>query len=56
MDCDVELLDQRLPELALDVRRTLPPWQKEIGPFAVTVGIAGIGLTVTVLKGEVAEQ
>lgn len=56
MDCDVELLDHRLPEVALEVSRTLPPWQKESGPFAVTLGVAGTGLTVTVLPVEVAEQ
>ena len=45
-----------LPLAALDVSVTLPPAQKVVGPPGVIVGVAGIGLTVTVVPAEVALQ
>lgn len=41
---------QTLPDVALDVKVTEPPEQNVVGPLAVTVGVAGIGLT-TILAG-----
>ena len=41
-----------LPLAALDVRVTLPPAQKVVGPPGVIVGVAGSGLTVTVVMAE----
>jgi xanthosine utilization system XapX-like protein len=38
----------------LDVRVTLPPVQNVVGPLGVIVGVAGIGLTVTVVIAEAA--
>ena len=38
-----------------EVKLTLPPSQKAIGPPAVMVGVAGNGVTVTVVPAEVAE-
>jgi hypothetical protein len=35
---------------------TDPPAQKEVGPPAVIVGVAGVGFTVTVVAADVAEQ
>lgn len=45
-------VDHRYPELTLDVRVTLPPAQKVVTPEAVIVGVAGMGLTVTVVARE----
>lgn len=56
MDCVVAPVDQVFPVEAEDVRVTEPPAQKEVGPLAVIVGIAGVGLTVTVVEADVAEQ
>lgn len=56
MDCVVAPVDQVFPVEAEDVRVTEPPAQKEVGPPAVIVGVAGVGLTVTVVEAEVAEQ
>src|SRR5437773_2007772 len=41
-----------LPDALLDVSRTLPPVQNVVGPPGVIVGVAGIGLTVTVVAAE----
>lgn len=35
-----------------DVRTTLPPLQKVIGPPAAMVGVTGVGFTVTVVPAE----
>ena len=43
-----------LPEALLEVRVTLPPAQKVVGPPGVIVGVAGIGLTVTDVWAEAA--
>jgi hypothetical protein len=45
-------VDHRYAELTLDVRVTLPPAQNVVAPEAVIVGVAGIGLTVTVVASE----
>jgi hypothetical protein len=36
---------QMLPEAALEVSVTLPPWQNVVGPFAVIVGIGKVQVT-----------
>jgi hypothetical protein len=51
----VALLLQRLPEAALDVRFTLPPAQKVVGPPGVMEGVGGVGFTVTVTGAETAD-
>ena len=38
-----------------EVKVTLPPSQKVVDPPAVMVGVAGNGVTVTVVPAEVAE-
>lgn len=43
----------KLPEADDEVSVTLPPWQKVVGPPALIVGVAGIGLTVTTIVFEV---
>ena len=42
--------------MELPVKVTLPPVQKVVAPPAEIVGVAGVGLTVTVVAVEVAEQ
>jgi hypothetical protein len=37
-------------------RVTLPPWQNVVLPPAVITGTVGLGLTVTLVVAEVAEQ
>lgn len=49
IDCVVAPLDQRFPVADDDVKTTLPPVQKVVGPPAVIVGVAGAGVTVIVL-------
>jgi hypothetical protein len=39
-----------------EVSVTLPPEQKVVGPPALIVGVDGIGLTVTVVTEEAAEE
>jgi hypothetical protein len=46
---------QRFPELAEDVRVTLPSSQKVVGPEVVIVGVLGFGLTATAVAVEAAE-
>ncbi len=41
--------------VADDVRVTLPPWQKAVGPEAEMVGAAGPEVTVTTVAAEGAE-
>jgi hypothetical protein len=41
-----------LPLAPLDVRVTLPPLQKVVGPPGVIVGVAGVAFTVTDVAGE----
>ena len=38
-----------LPDALLEVRVTLPPAQKVVGPPGVIVGVAGVGLTTTLV-------
>ena len=47
---------QTLLVALLEVRVTLPPAQKVVGPPAVMLGVAGRGFTVTTVGAEVAEQ
>jgi hypothetical protein len=56
IDCVVAPFDQRYEALAGAVSVTEPPWQKVVGPFAVTTGVAGAALTVTVVAALVAVQ
>ena len=39
-----------IPVAMLEVSVTLPPWQKVMGPDAVTAGVAGILTVITVGK------
>jgi hypothetical protein len=48
--------DHKFPFDSDDVNKTLSPAQKVIGPFAKIVGIAGVGLTITVVGNELLEQ
>ena len=41
-----------MPLALLEVRPTLPPLQKVVGPPGVIVGVGGMGLTVTVVAAE----
>ena len=41
------------PVVLLEDKVTEPPTQNVVGPLAVTVGVAGIGFTTTVLGTEV---
>lgn len=45
-------VDQLYPELRFDVSVTLLPVQRVVDPDAVMVGVAGSGLTVTVVASE----
>jgi hypothetical protein len=49
-------LDQVLPVALDDVSTTEPPAQKVVEPPAVTIGVAGNGLTVTTVGAELAVQ
>jgi hypothetical protein len=40
----------------LEVSTTLPPWQKDSGPFADITGAAGGAVTVVTMLEEVIEQ
>ena len=48
--------DHTLLVALLEVKVTLPPAQKVVGPPAVIVGVVGVGFTVTTVAVEVAEQ
>ena len=45
-------VDQLYPELRVDVSVTLLPVQRVVDPDVVMVGVAGSGLTVTVVASE----
>ena len=53
--CVVAPLDQRYDDPTLEVRITLSPVQKVVGPPAVIVAV-GNGLTTTVVAADVAVQ
>ena len=55
IDWVVAPVDQTFPVAEDEVRVTLPPSQKLVEPLAVMVGVAGNGVTVTVVPAEVAE-
>lgn len=56
IDCVVSVVDQVFPVAEEDVSVTEPPVQNAIGPLAVMVGVAGIGLTVTTVGTDEDEQ
>jgi hypothetical protein len=56
IDWVVSPVDHTLPLADDEVKVTLPPAQKVVGPPGVTVGVAGNGFTVTVVPADVAEQ
>ena len=56
MDWVVAPVDQRLFVGDDEVKTTVPPAQNVVGPFAVTVGVVGIGFTTTVVFVEEAWQ
>ena len=45
----------RLPEVALDVKVTVPPEQKVVGPSVVMVGVGGKGNIVTLIGADASE-
>lgn len=55
IDCVVSPVDHRLPVADEDVKVTLPPIQKVVGPPAEIVGVAGMGFTVTVVPDDGAD-
>jgi len=55
IDCVVAPVLHMFPVDELEVRTTLPPWQKVVGPPAVTV-VAGLLFTVTVTGADDPEQ
>ncbi|MNE05540.1 hypothetical protein D3C80_981080 [compost metagenome] len=56
IDGVVAPFDHVFPVADEEVKVTDPPAQNVVGPPAVIVGVAGSGLTVTVVAVEVAEQ
>ena len=56
MDCVVSPVDQRLSIAEDEVKITESPAQNVVGPFAVIVGIEGVGFTVTVSAIELPEE
>lgn len=56
MDGVVAPVDQEFPVAEEDVKVTDPGEQKVVGPPAVIVGVAGVGLTVTVVAADVRVQ
>jgi hypothetical protein len=52
----VAVVDQVFPEAALDVNTTDPPMQKVVALPAEIEGVAGNGLTLTLIAVEVAWQ
>jgi hypothetical protein len=48
----VSPVDHRYDALRLEVRVMLPPAHNVVAPEAVIVGVAGIGLTVTVVASD----
>ena len=54
MPCVVSKFDHRQEEPALEVKVTLSPAQKVVGPPAVMVGVAGMELTVTTVAADAA--
>ena len=48
----VDPVDHKLSMPELEVRVTLPPAQKVVGPLAVMAGVAGKAFTVTMVATE----
>ena len=55
IDCVVAPVDQTFPLAEDEVKTTFPPAQKVVEPPALIVGVAGIGLTVTVVPRDEAD-
>ncbi len=55
IDCVVAPVDHKFPLADDEVKTTLPPAQKVVGPPAEMVGVAGKAVTVTVVPAEFAE-
>ena len=45
-----------MPDIADELSNTEPPAQNVVGPPGVTVGVAGIGLTVTTVAADAADE
>lgn len=56
IDCVVAPVDQAFPVVEDEVKTTLFPAQKVVGPPAVMVGVVGSGFTVTVVAADVEEH
>jgi hypothetical protein len=56
MDCVVAPVDQIFPEGLSDVNVALSPIHIPTLPFGVTVGVAGVGFTVTTMGADVEVQ
>ena len=56
MDCVVSPVDQMLSIADDEVKITESPAQNVVGPFAVIVGVEGVGLTVTLSAIELPEE
>jgi hypothetical protein len=56
IDCVVAPFDQRLPVELLELSTTLPPGQKDNGPFALIVGVEIEVATVTRIMFVVTED
>ncbi len=55
IDCVVAPVLQVLPTALLDVKITLSPEQKVVGPFGVIVGVGGLGLVTTLISADVSD-
>ena len=43
-----------MPAALLEVRVTLPPWQNDVVPLGVIVGVTGVAVTVTLVANDAA--
>ena len=48
--------DQVLPVADEEVNTTFPPWQNVVAEPALIVGVAGVGLTVTIVPVDAADE
>ena len=56
MDCVVAPFDHKFPVAADEVKTTVPPEQKVVGPLALIVGVIPVEETDTTVGAEVAVQ
>ena len=56
MLCEAAPVDQVFPFGWEELKITLSPSQKVVGPFGVMIGAAGAGFTITFTEAEVAVQ